>query len=270
MTVKPKPIAQPQPRRLGSSFWLVVLDVLAIATWGILLIKYWVTGKLNILLHPDYMWLANVAGFFLLGLGSLKALQLLRIATRRSARTHFRNLPTMQHFSLFPPGWSSALLLAVAVFGLQFTPQPFASEVALDRGVTDTLAMTRSQPQSFRSTTSPEERSLIDWIRTLDVYPEPDAYTGQRVSVEGFVIHPPELPDSYLMLSRFVITCCAADTYPVGLPVKLEASRSAYPPDTWLRVEGSMITETLDGQRHLTIQASQLEEIEEPENPYEY
>ncbi|NJO66452.1 MAG: TIGR03943 family protein, partial [Leptolyngbyaceae cyanobacterium RM1_405_57] len=69
---------------------------------------------------------------------------------------------------------------------------------------------------------------------------------------------------------RFVITCCAADTYPVGLPVKIEGSRSTYPPDTWLRVKGSMITETLDGQRQLTIQASQLEEIEEPENPYEY
>jgi uncharacterized repeat protein (TIGR03943 family) len=270
MTVRPKPIAQPRPRRLGSSFWFVILDILAIATWGILLTKYWVTGKLNILLHPDYMWLANVAGIFLLGLSLLKALQLLQITTQRRVRTYFRSLPTMQHFSLFPPGWSSALLLAVAVFGLQFTPQPFASEVALDRGVTDTLAMTRSQPQSFRASTSPEERSLIDWIRTLDVYPEPDAYTGQQASVEGFVIHPPELPDNFLMLSRFVITCCAADTYPVGLPVKLETSRSAYPPDTWLRVKGSMTTETLDGQRHLTIQASTLEEIEEPENPYEY
>jgi uncharacterized repeat protein (TIGR03943 family) len=270
MTVRPKPLTQPQPRRLGSAFWLVVLDILAIATWGVLLLKYWLTGKLNVLLHPDYMWLANTAGICLLALSLIKAVQLLRITTQRSARNYFRSLPTMQHFSLFPRGWSSAMLLAVAVFGLQFTPQPFASEVALERGVTDTLAMTRSQPQSFRSTTSPEERSLIDWIRTLDVYPEPDAYTGQQANVEGFVIHPPELPDNYLMISRFVITCCAADTYPVGLPVKLEGSRSTYPQDTWLRVKGSMITETLDGQRHLTIQASELEEIEEPENPYEY
>jgi len=270
MTVRPKPIAPPRSRWLGRSFWMLVLDILAIATWGVLLLKYWLTGKINVLLHPDYMWLANVAGFVLLALSLLKAVQLLQIVTRRSARTYVRSLPTMQHFSLFPPGWSSALLLAVAVFGLQFTPQPFASEVALNRGVTDTLAMTRSQPQSFRSTTSPEERSLIDWIRTVDVYPEPDVYTGQQANVEGFVIHPPELPDNYLVISRFVITCCAADTYPVGLPVKLEGSRSTYPPDTWLRVKGSMITETLDGQRQLTIQASQLEEIEEPENPYEY
>jgi uncharacterized repeat protein (TIGR03943 family) len=162
------------------------------------------------------------------------------------------------------------LLLAVALFGLQFTPQPFASDVALNRGVTDTLTMTRSQPQAFRGNTRPEDRSIVDWVRTLNVYPEPDAYAGQKASVEGFTIHLPSLPDSYLMISRFVITCCAADVYPVGLPVKLSGSRSTYPADEWFRVEGQMITETIDNKRQLVIQAERLQSIPKPENPYDY
>jgi uncharacterized repeat protein (TIGR03943 family) len=250
--------------------WL--LDVSAILAWGILLLQYWLKGKINLLLHPNYIWLAYSAGFFLLGLALFKIGQLL-LRVKRRLKHGKRSKPEFvmqQHLSLFPPGWSSTLLLVVALFGLQFTPQPFASQMALDRGVTETLTMTRSQPQAFRDATKPENRSLIDWIRTLNVYPEPDAYTGQKVNVEGFVIHLPDVPTTYLGIARFVITCCAADAYPVGLPVKLpKGDQSAYKPDSWLRVEGQMMTEELAGKRQLVIEASQLTEIPTPANPYE-
>lgn len=241
--------------------WL--LDVGAISAWGILLLKYWQTGKMNLLLHPNYIWLAYSAGFFLLGMSAIQVIQKFRRLSKRAPQA------TLQHLSLFPPGWSSLLLLAVALFGLQFTPQPFSSQTALDRGVTETLTSTRSQPQAFRAAIKPENRSLIDWIRTLNLYPEPDAYTGQKVSVEGFIIHLPDLPDNYLNIARFVITCCAADAYPVGLPVKLTGNRSAYPPDKWFRVEGQMITETLNNKRQLVIDSTKLTEIPTPANPYD-
>lgn len=243
--------------------WLLPwLDVLAIAAWGILLLKYWLNGKLALLIHPDYFWLVTTTALGLLIVSILKGWELLRC---RRAVT-----PSLQHLTLFPPGLSSALLLATAILGLAITPQVFASQTALQRGVTDSVTLTRSQPQAFRSSRRPEERSLVDWVRTLNVYPEPDSYTGQKVKVQGFVIHPPELPQADLLLSRFVITCCAADAYPVGLPVKLTQNRQVYPPDTWLEVEGQMITENLGGKRQLTIQASSIKQIPEPQNPYEY
>lgn len=239
------------------------LDVLSVLLWGVLLLKFWLTGKINVLLHPDYLWLAAGAGMILVILGVIKAQQTWQGSIGSPE-------PSQQHMSLFPPGWGSGLLLGVALFGLTFTPRPFTSQVALERGVTDTLTMTRSQPQSFRGGTLPEERSVIDWVRTLNVYPEPDAYKGQKANVEGFVIYPPGFSDHYFLIARFVITCCAADVYPVGLPVKVEGGRSPYPPDTWLRVEGEMMTETLNNQRQLVIQAKSLTEITAPQNPYDY
>lgn len=267
MAFRTAPLPQP---RAGNTTLIAWLDVLAVIAWGIMLLKYWFTGKLNLLLHPDYMWLANSAGVFLTVLGVLKASQLLQTMGRRSPRSRRLSLTNFQHFTLFPPGWSSALLLGVAIFGLLFTPKPFASDTALSRGVTETLTMTRSQPQAFRSSARSEDRSLIEWVRTLNVYPEPDAYAGQKAKVQGFVIHSPTLPDNYLLISRFVITCCAADAYPIGLPVQLTESRTKYAPDTWLEIEGQMITETLDDRRQLAIQATSLKEIEEPKNPYDY
>jgi len=259
-------LASSRPSRRYPFPWFIWLDVLAIATWGGLLLKYWITGKINILLHPDYTWLPVAAGLFLVGISILKGGQTLIQMSRRSTPL----APAMQHLSLLPRGWSSGLLLVVALIGWQFTPQPFASQVALDRGVTDTLTLTRSQPKAFRGGINPEKRSLIDWIRTLNVYPEPDAYQGQKAKVEGFVIQTPGLPSGYFTIARFVITCCAADAYPVGLPVKLAAGQAPSKPDTWLRVEGAMITETLNKQRQLVLAAKTLTEIPEPKNPYDY
>ncbi|WP_341531192.1 TIGR03943 family protein [Nostoc sp. UHCC 0302] len=239
------------------------LDVLAITAWGILILKYWLTGKLNLLIHPDYFWLAILGAIGFLIVGFFKAGQLWQ-------RRRYRDVTSAQHITFFPPGWGSTLLLTAAVLGFIITPRVFASQTALDRGVTELLGATRAQPQAFRATVRPEERSLVDWVRTLNVYPEPDAYTGQKVKVQGFVIHPPELGKEYLFLARFVITCCAADAYPAGLPVKLQGSRDQYSPDTWLEVEGQMITENLSGKRQLTISANSLKNIPQPKNPYSY
>ncbi len=238
------------------------LDILAIASWGILFLKYWVTGKLYLLIHPNYMGLTIVAGIALVLVAGLKGVVLLK---RRTTP-----VDTGQHLTVFPPGFGSALLLGVAILGLVVQPRAFASETATQRGIHDSNIVTRVKPQAFRGSENSEDKSIVDWIRTLTVYPEPDVYVGQKAKVQGFVVYPPNLDNTYLLISRFVITCCAADVYPVSLPVKLTGSREAYKPDTWLEVEGQMITETLAGKRQLTVAATSLKPIPEPKNPYDY
>lgn len=237
------------------------LDVAVLAAWSATLFRYWITGKLFLLLHPDYMWLANGAAIVLLAMAIFKLVKILK-------KKRVQVPPS--HTTLLPPQISSLILLGVAILGFIYTPRAFASETAIQRGVSDTLTMTRAQPQRFVRQTASDERTIIDWIRTLNVYPEPDAYTGQKANVSGFVIHPDEWPEDYLMLSRFVLTCCAADAYPVGLPVQLAVSRQAYAPDSWLQVEGKIVTATIDGRRQLTIEPTTIESIPEPRNPYEY
>lgn len=270
MTVKTRlpnfsAVPNPGPNNKDWSFWL---DTTALFLWGVLLLKYWVSGQIYFLLHPDYVWLTIVAGVALLMLAGNQVIMYLR---RRSRKSRVGSSPAsaLQHLAFLPMGFGSGLLVAIACVGILYTPRPFASDIALQRGVTDTLMMTRSQPQSFRVSNNPENRSLLDWIRTINVYPEPDAYSGDPVNVDGFVVYPPDLPDDYLMISRFIITCCAADAYPVGLPVKVKGDRTAFPADDWFRVQGSMATETLNGQRQLVIQGESLESIPTPRNPYD-
>lgn len=242
-------------------------DVAAIGLVGALLVNYWLTGKLNLLLHPNYHALTLIAGVTLLLLAGWRGWELWQ--RRKSARS----LPASgSHLALLPSGWGSWILIGVGLLGFWVTPQAFASQTALQRGVADVLANTQVKPQAFKGTSSSVDRNLIEWIRMLQLYPEPEAYAGQAVKVQGFAVHPDNLPGQYFLVTRFTITCCAADASPVSLPVKLrQGDRASYKPDQWFEVQGKMIVETLSaGDRQLVIDASEIRPINQPANPYNY
>jgi uncharacterized repeat protein (TIGR03943 family) len=251
------------PKTLSLCPWINLsewLHTFGLGLWGALFLYYWRSGKLGLLIHPNYFALSIGAGFVLLVIASLNLLKL----TRRPSSLRPGHQP------LFSPIVMSSILLGAALIGCWVTPKPFASDTAIHRGLEDANIVTRVKPQSFRVNRASEARSLVDWIRTLDVYPEPDAYAGQKVNIDGFVVHTAGLPDQYFTLTRFVITCCAADVYPVGLPVKPLRPRAEIPQDRWFRVQGQMATETLNGKRQLVVQASTIDPIPEPQNPYVY
>jgi uncharacterized repeat protein (TIGR03943 family) len=236
-------------------------DILAVTAWGLLLLKYAIDGTLYILVHPSYYLLVTVTGGCLLLIGLFQGWRLYRGKIAKQQELHS---------SLLPQGITTMLLLGTAIAGLIITPKLFTSHAAIQRGVsTEAVTVTRSQAQSFRATVKPEAKTLVDWVRTLNTYPEPDAYLGQKMNINGFVFYPKDLPNQYLMLSRFVITCCAADAYPVALPVKFIGTRQTYPQDGWFQVKGKAIVETFSGNRQLVIEASEIKSIATPKNPYQ-
>ncbi len=241
-------------------------DVAAIGLVGLLLLHYWQSGKLNLLIHPNYHLLTLAAAAGLLGLAGWQGW------TVWQRRNSVRPQPEVAHSPLLPSGWSSGILIGVAIAGFLVTPRAFASQTALQRGVTDSVMITQVKPQAFKGTVRPETRSLLDWVRTLQVYPEPDAYAGQPVKIQGFAVHPPGLPNQYFRLTQFTMTCCAADAYPISLPIKLrQGDRQNYPIDQWFEVTGSVISETLtEGNRQVVIDATDIRPITQPVNPYSF
>jgi putative membrane protein len=265
-------------KKLSPKKWLPWLDILAVFSWGILFCKYWLTGQLQLLIHPNYFPLTAITGIFLLFISGLKVGQ---IYQEKNKKNVVSSIDPIEHITIFPVGWGSSLLIITAILGLIISPQVLTSQAAIQRGISESLPLLREQTQLFRTSTNSEERSIVDWVRTLNAYPEPDTYTGQKAKLSGFVVHLTQLPDNYIVLSRFIITCCAVDAYPVGIPIKLSQSRHNYPADTWLKVEGTMITENLPSssqnsderggnKRQLVLNASAIEKIPTPSNPYDY
>jgi uncharacterized repeat protein (TIGR03943 family) len=240
------------------------LDIVTLLAWGSLLLKYVITGQFKLLIHPNYFALVLLSSLILLVLGAIEIF----LVISGNKTTNREN-----HLTLLSPRFSSSLLLSIAIAGWLISPQVLTSQTAIQRGLGETLPLTRLQPQSFRSTTKPEERSLIDWVRTLNAYPEPDAYDRQPAKVSGFVVYSAQLPDNYILLSRFIITCCAVDAYPIGIPVKLTTSHRQYPQDSWLEIQGKMTSETLtqdETKRQLVLTAESIEQIPTPSDPYNY
>jgi putative membrane protein len=88
---------------------------------------------------------------------------------------------------------------------------------------------------------------------------------GTRVSLLGFVTHSSDLPASSFGLTRFYISCCAADAIPYTVAVET-AGGGDFPDDTWLHVTGTM---TRRGDRFVVI-ANRIGERPAPSNPYLY
>ncbi|MEM7726253.1 MAG: TIGR03943 family protein [Cyanobacteria bacterium P01_A01_bin.45] len=244
------------------------LDVFAVVAWGFLLVYYWLVGKLALLINENYHLLVLGAGICLLIVGISKGLDIFKGRQNIVVDTG--------HLTLFTPGWGSSLLLATALVGLIVTPSPLTGDKAIQKNAKDLLssprilAADRVPPQSFRrNSINWEKLTLVEWVRTLNAYPEPDRYNGKKAKFDGFVMHPPDMGEEYLFLARFIITCCASDAYPVGLPVKIkEGNRQQYPPDTWLEIEGEMITGMVSGKRQVTVAANNIKKIPTPRNPY--
>lgn len=105
------------------------------------------------------------------------------------------------------------------------------------------------------------DRALWDEAHSLD---------DQPVRLQGLVAHSDEVPGGFL-LTRFVVTCCAADAIPVQVAV---LDGGTPPEDHWVEVVGTLVPPPpIDPDAtelpRLEVDATSVRAIDEPANPYE-
>ncbi|MET8845907.1 TIGR03943 family protein [Amycolatopsis sp. NPDC004625] len=90
---------------------------------------------------------------------------------------------------------------------------------------------------------------------------------GRTVSLTGFVVH----TEGRTLLARLVISCCAADAFPVTVRLRGgEADRFAS--DTWIQVTGQVVPGTATKATSYTpdLTPASVTTIPTPKDPYEY
>jgi uncharacterized repeat protein (TIGR03943 family) len=90
---------------------------------------------------------------------------------------------------------------------------------------------------------------------------------GRTVSLTGFVVH----AEGRTLLARLVISCCAADAFPVTVHLTGgEADR--YASDAWIRVTGQVVPGTATRANSYTpdFTPASVSTIPAPKDPYEY
>jgi len=70
-------------------------------------------------------------------------------------------------------------------------------------------------------------------------------------------------------VSRFIVTCCAVDAQPVGVPVYAPNWKADLAVDDWVRVTGSFgVNPSSSSAQSIAVTADTVTPIEEPDEPY--
>ena len=113
--------------------------------------------------------------------------------------------------------------------------------------------------------------TVLDWASLLRQTSDLAFYDAKPVDIVGFVTEDPDDPQNVFYVSRFVITCCAVDAQPVGVPVYAPDWRETYSPDDWVEVTGTFgANPSNKSTQPIAVQPGDagISAIDEPGDPY--
>jgi uncharacterized repeat protein (TIGR03943 family) len=113
--------------------------------------------------------------------------------------------------------------------------------------------------------------TVEDWSSLLRQTTDASFYQNKTADVVGFISKDPGDADNEFYVTRFVITCCAVDAQPVGVPVYLPNWKSALHTDQWVKVVGSFDTNpSSKSQEPIALVPTSTTKVDQPSDPYLY
>ena len=113
--------------------------------------------------------------------------------------------------------------------------------------------------------------TVLDWSSLLRQTTDASFYRDKAANVVGFITKDRDDPQNVFYVSRFVITCCAVDAQPVGVPVYLPNWQGRFAADNWVRVSGSFQTNpSTKSQQSIALVPTATTKVDQPSEPYLY
>jgi uncharacterized repeat protein (TIGR03943 family) len=167
------------------------------------------------------------------------------------------------------PRSALVILSLPLLIGLAAPEQPLSSASLSTRGVSLNAPVSISQKTMDSLAVEKDDRTILDWVKLFNYEGDPSAYIGEDVNVIGFVYHDPRLPEGEFMVSRFIVTCCVADAFAVGMTVDWPQDIQ-FEDNTWINVQGTLDITQIGSQTVPLVHAASIEPVAAPEQPYLY
>ncbi|HEV7957689.1 MAG TPA: TIGR03943 family protein [Marisediminicola sp.] len=174
----------------------------------------------------------------------------------------------------------SGTILALLVAGtlLVLPPATLSSATASQRDINSTAVGGRlgDEDRAVQDAAAKPDAafagfSVFDWATLLRQTSDPSFYDGKPVDVVGFITADAEDPENMFYVSRFLITHCAIDAQPVGVPVYLENWKSSFEPDQWVRASGALVANrSADSGQQIALLPRDIARVDQPSDPYLY
>jgi putative membrane protein len=264
--------------RASSTVGLVLLAACLVSTLWLT-----VTGQLGLYIHPRYFVFTGIMA--VIGLVATVAGFALRPAEAAEEHDHDHGSAALGDLAAEPAAAGRASLRArvsrIAVAGvvtitvvavLVLPPRTLTTSTVTQRALNaSTVASDAAPDQELLGTSDFSTLSVKDWSVLLAQTTDPTFFTSKSVDVTGFVSADPDAPDDVFYVTRFVVTCCAVDAQPVGVPVYQPGWSSTLETDEWVRVTGPFATNPSAGSRQpLAVMPQGVEQVEQPADPYVY
>lgn len=250
--------------RAAGSRWLGVglAAVIAVVTLGL-----GVTGKLTLYISPESVWFACAAAVVTLA-GAIWSCTLPLGSEDDHGHDHGHDhgadaaaSGTRRSLALAGTVTAGVAASAVVLAALVLPPASLSVDLAMSRAGEDTTLFAGADTVTL-GVADTSTFGVGDWASVFATATRPEDYDGAQVELTGFVT---VADGGGPRLTRLVITHCVIDAQTATLPMATD--RDSFENGQWVRVVGTVRA----GDRGaLHIEATEVTEIDEPSDPYEY
>jgi putative membrane protein len=207
--------------------------------------------KLNLYIHPRYIFFTTVI--------SAIGLVVIIMGLKRKQRHEPHEGSKLSSLPLI------IILGAAILIPARSLTSATVSQRSIDSG--SIVTAVGAKPINTLFAGSSKGLKLSDWSRLLQANSDPSYYTNKPAKISGFV-YDAGLGGDTVWLARFVLTCCAVDAQPVGIPVRIEGWQDTYEEDGWVEVEGQFQESNTANGIELVLIPVTVKNVEQPRNPY--
>lgn len=237
---------------------VVIIGVMAAVTLWLA-----ASGQLVLYIHPRYV-------IFTVAMSVLAVV--LALATLGTVRDHDDEglVPSRGQRWL---GLTAAGIAALFTLGMVVIPPATLSTATAEQRDMNATAGTDAADLAAASSADAEaiaRFTVREWASILRQTSDLSFFDDRRATaVLGFMTADPDDPENVFYLSRFVVTCCAVDAQPLGVPVYLPGWQSEFDPDGWVSVSGAFESSPSAESSHpIVLVPDTIEAVEQPREPY--
>ncbi|MCF6411216.1 TIGR03943 family putative permease subunit [Pseudalkalibacillus salsuginis] len=106
-----------------------------------------------------------------------------------------------------------------------------------------------------------------DLLDTLSIFL--DQFQGKTIEIEGFAYRENDMGNDELVVARYLMSCCSADTSVVGTMAK-GTDLQKIEDDQWVKVTGTIKKTNYNDSTIPMIEVTNVERIKSPDSPYVY
>jgi uncharacterized repeat protein (TIGR03943 family) len=238
-------------------YWLTLFFVLSITLCSLWLAK---NGRLALYVHPRYILFTS----------AMSALAVLFVVVDIALRTKTPKAIRRVNSKQIATG---AVCLAVCLGLLTTRPAGLTSSAAGQRGI-NSGALSFSSQSSLADLSDAsadyETFTVKEWASLLVQTNNAKLFDGKPAAITGFVSPAPNNNPNVFYVARFVMTCCAVDARPIGVPVYQPNWRSKYQPDQWVTATGNFMQNPETSTITTVLDPTTITLVSEPAEPYVY